>query len=119
MQSVASEAVEFGVREAGRFLSSRDRPYRDSACSASLACWLVRQVEVMTFLKAQPLHAPPSQDTAIWCLETGQSRQHRRADLGLSGYAGPLARQDEFPEAIRRHSASPSGIAPPFRRALR
>ena len=36
MQSVASEAVEFGVREAGRFLSSRDRPYRDSACSASL-----------------------------------------------------------------------------------
>ena len=30
MQSVASEAVEFGVREAGRFLSSRDRPYRDS-----------------------------------------------------------------------------------------
>ena len=54
MQSVASEAVEFGVREAGRFLSSRDRPYRDSACSASLACWLVRRSEKMPLIKAQP-----------------------------------------------------------------
>ena len=54
MQSVASEAAEFGVREAGRFLSSRDRPYRDSACSASLACWLVRRSEKMPLIKAQP-----------------------------------------------------------------
>ena len=93
------------------------------SCRASLACGLVRRVEKMTLLKAQPLHAI----TLHKHLRTPRAEQPRPPkDDGAKDCASPFRLRrtpsplGTYPKTIRVHLlTSQSGISPPFLRALR